>query len=166
LAWALTIHKSQGLSLDAELLDLGPSIFEGGQAYVALSRARKLNTVFLIEFCPSSLRWRSECIQEYNRLIKKYLPQPPGYSSFHSLTNQKVSVKNISTFEQKEANKILIKNSKPERKPTKSTKDIKQNLKNFSKKLNDKSTYNSKITKFVINFNKNKIIIYWIFLLS
>ena len=56
LAWALTIHKSQGLSLDAVLLDLGPSIFEGGQAYVALSRARKLNTVFLIEFCPSSLR--------------------------------------------------------------------------------------------------------------
>ena len=50
LAWALTIHKCQGLSLDAVLIDLGSDIFEDGMAYVALSRARNIKTIFLIEF--------------------------------------------------------------------------------------------------------------------
>ncbi len=50
LSWALTIHKSQGLSLDAILIDLGKNIFEGGQAYVALSRARTFDGIFLGDF--------------------------------------------------------------------------------------------------------------------
>jgi len=47
LAWAVTIHKAQGLTLDDVRVDLGNGAFASGQTYVALSRARTLEGLSL-----------------------------------------------------------------------------------------------------------------------
>ncbi len=55
LAWAMTVHKSQGMSLESALIDLRQA-FEFGQGYVALSRVRRLSGLYLLGFNAQSLR--------------------------------------------------------------------------------------------------------------
>ena len=64
LAWALTIHKCQGASLDLVEIDVGRSIFECGQTYVALSRVRSLEGLYLSSFEPDRIRIHKK-VQEY-----------------------------------------------------------------------------------------------------
>ena len=56
LAYALTIHKAQGASLDSALIDVGAATFEYGQAYVALSRVRSLEALYVHDIERSAFR--------------------------------------------------------------------------------------------------------------
>jgi len=47
LAWALTIHKSQGQTFEKVFIDMNTGAFAHGQTYVALSRCRTLNGIIL-----------------------------------------------------------------------------------------------------------------------
>ena len=56
LAWAVTIHKSQGATLDVAEIDIGSNVFACGQTYVALSRVKDLNGLYLKSFSPTKIK--------------------------------------------------------------------------------------------------------------
>ena len=56
LAYALTIHKSQGMTLDCAEVDIGSAVFEHGQTYVALSRIKSLDGLYIMGFDPSKIK--------------------------------------------------------------------------------------------------------------
>ena len=68
LAWAITIHKSQGMTLDQVLCDLS-NVFAEGQAYVALSRVKSLDGLYLKGFKASSLRVNAQVKEFYETRV-------------------------------------------------------------------------------------------------
>jgi ATP-dependent exoDNAse (exonuclease V) alpha subunit len=69
LAWAITIHKAQGATLDMAEIDVGSGIFECGQTYVALSRLRSLEGLYLTSFDVDKIRIHSKVKAYYERLL-------------------------------------------------------------------------------------------------
>jgi ATP-dependent DNA helicase PIF1 len=72
LAWAITIHKAQGLTLDSVYCDLR-KIFVEGQVYVALSRAKNLHRLYIKNFDPRKVRSNSRVVKFYEKLSKNTL---------------------------------------------------------------------------------------------
>jgi ATP-dependent DNA helicase PIF1 len=68
LAWALTIHKSQGATMDAAEIDVGSGIFECGQTYVALSRVKSLDGLYLTSFDAKRIRINKKVKDFYESL--------------------------------------------------------------------------------------------------
>lgn len=66
LAWALTIHKIQGATLDMAEMDIGRSIFADGQSYVALSRVKTLDGLYLSEFNSNKIRANPLVVEFYD----------------------------------------------------------------------------------------------------
>ncbi|WKX94328.1 hypothetical protein Q1695_011521 [Nippostrongylus brasiliensis] len=67
LAWAISIHKSQGLTLDAVEVSL-ERVFAEGQSYVALSRARGLKSLRVIAFDPAVIKANKNVISFYQSI--------------------------------------------------------------------------------------------------
>lgn len=69
LAWALTIHKAQGSTLDIAEVDAGSGIFECGQTYVALSRVKSLEGLYLSSFDAKRVRINKK-VQEFYEVLE------------------------------------------------------------------------------------------------
>ena len=81
-AWALTIHKSQGMTMDNVEIDIGHGVFATGQAYVALSRVRTIDGLYLKRFHP-------QCVLSDSTVLDWYLSHSrdsgvPAAQNLHS----------------------------------------------------------------------------------
>ena len=71
LAWACTIHKAQGSTLDSALIDVGDNTFEAGQAYVALSRVKSLDSLYIHALKADAFWTHSQVTDFYSTLHHK-----------------------------------------------------------------------------------------------
>lgn len=97
LAWALSIHKAQGQTLDRVKVDLG-KIFEKGQAYVALSRATCQEGLQVLRFDPKKVMAHDRVRDFYNKLYsveQAFAPKPPSEPPSYGTKSAKEYEKNL-----------------------------------------------------------------------
>ena len=77
LAWAVTIHRCQGLTLPGIVMDMTPAKgkFKPGQAYVAFSRVRTIDKLHIINYTQNQIHVSEHVEAEVKRLRKNTLPQ-------------------------------------------------------------------------------------------
>jgi ATP-dependent DNA helicase PIF1 len=83
LAFAITIHKCQGATLDSALVDIGAGIFEYGQAYVALSRVRSLDALYVYDFDPKAFKAHPK-VKEFYKTLETSSISPENMTHIHA----------------------------------------------------------------------------------
>ena len=68
LAWAVTIHKSQGATLERAEIDVGSRVFACGQTYVALSRVKSLDGLYLKGFDYNKIKVNEKVVEFYEEI--------------------------------------------------------------------------------------------------
>jgi ATP-dependent DNA helicase PIF1 len=69
LAYAITIHKAQGATLDCALIDVGGRTFEYGQAYTALSRLKDMESLFIHDISAEAFKAHPKVLEFYANRI-------------------------------------------------------------------------------------------------
>ena len=69
LAWSITTHKCQGATLDSAIIDLGTSLFCPSLGYVALSRCRTLEGIYIVNIIPDKIRANEEALEFDKNLV-------------------------------------------------------------------------------------------------
>ena len=110
LAWAVTIHKCQGLTLPEIVIDMTPAKgrFKPGEVYVAFSRVRTIDKLHIINYTQNQIHVSEHVEKDMERLRKNILPQMPS-NLFHNVPGGvKLLYINIGNFKTKIAD---IKNN-------------------------------------------------------
>jgi len=137
LAWAITIHKSQGMTLDAAEVDLSKT-FERGQGYVALSRLKDIESLFLSGFnamalqvdplalkadkrfrelsTEADMRWFDEELEKFGKLFLQVCKETVARQDMLKQNRKKAKK---SSSESGETSTIKSKKLKPLNKPEK-----------------------------------------------
>lgn len=79
IAYATTIHKSQALSLDYVLLNIGHTVLKKGMAFIALFHVKTLSGLYIIDFYNTRINADSSCVCEYDHLRRTYNPSRGEY---------------------------------------------------------------------------------------
>jgi hypothetical protein len=123
LAWAITVHKSQGMSLDAMEVDLSKS-FVRGMGYVALSRVRSLGGMKLLGFNEMSLMVDEEVLEQDKKFRKMSERAREDLKEMSKTELREAQEKYLKSIEPDEKTKI----KKKEKILKKSTEEITEDL--------------------------------------
>ena len=95
LAWAMTVHKSQGMSMDAAVVDLSDA-FEYGQGYVALSRVRRLSGLYLLGANERAFMVSAEILEKDKRFC---LMSEKAQEKLCSMDKEEIARKHVAFIE-------------------------------------------------------------------
>lgn len=105
LAWAITVHKSQGMTLDAARIDLRRAFIEG-MGYVALSRVRGLDTLSLVGINQMALRVSPQALEIDQQLRKKSAKDAKKFSHLRTRADKRKNEKPVDDYVKSKSEKL------------------------------------------------------------